>query len=125
MSALIPPPEWKGRFVTTLEILLFMRDQIRAGFTPEVFFGPIDVHAFGAFVDGLTFYMYCSGVKDDAFLEFLEWLRDRGEYPDPGSWERKYLSDCNGDHRAAIMKFLDRCAEFVAQRKPPVGGAPR
>ncbi len=125
MSSVVPPVEWKGKLVPTLEVLLFVRDQIHAGFTPEVFFGPVDVHALGAFIDGLTFRMYCSGVGDESFGEFLEWLREKGEYPSPGGWEGKYLTDCQGDHRAAIMKFLDRCAEFSALHRPPGGDASR
>jgi hypothetical protein len=104
---------------------MFMRTTIRAGFTPEIFFGRIDVKALRTFVDGIGFYTFCCGVKDEPFGEFLEWLRAKGEYVDPDSWEGRYLKDCDGDHRAAIMKFLDRCAEFVAQRQPPDSGAPR
>ncbi|HLL83249.1 MAG TPA: hypothetical protein VK420_11380 [Longimicrobium sp.] len=99
-----------------------MRAKIQEGFTPEIFFGRIDVKAFGNFLDGIGFYTFCAGVKDEPFREFMEWLWEKGEHRDPGGWEARYLTDCNGDHRAAIMKFLDRCAEFVAQRQPPESG---
>jgi hypothetical protein len=31
-------------------------------------------------------------------------------------WVAKYLRDCQGDHHAAIKKFLDFVAEFAATR---------
>jgi hypothetical protein len=115
MSSITPPADWKGRFVPTLDVLLFVREQVLSGIMPEMFFGRLDVRALCAFVEGIHFHLYCCGVRDEGYMEFIAWLREvKNEIPTPLGWEGKYLSDFAGDHRAAIMKFLDRCAEFVA-----------
>jgi len=117
MSSVIPPPEWKGRFVPFLDVLLFMRARLLEGTSPRIFLGRVDAHALRSFVNGVGFYVSCCGADIDEFMEFKEWLRDKGEFSDPEGWEGRYLADCHGDHQKAIMKFLDRCAEFVALRR--------
>jgi hypothetical protein len=118
MSAIQPPAAWNGRFVPTLEAIVFVRDQIRSGVMPEMFIGRLDVQALRAFVLGVHFHQFCCGQQDEQYMAFIDWLRDVcREFPSPGGWEEKYLADAGGDHRAAIMRFLDRCAEFVAMSK--------
>ncbi len=115
MSGLHPPVAWNGRFVPTLEAMVFMRDQVRSGVPPEIFFGRVDVQALRDFVEGVHFHQFCCGQRDMQYMAFIDWLRDVcKEFPSPGGWEAKYLADAGGNHRAAIMRFLDRCAEFVA-----------
>jgi hypothetical protein len=115
MSAIRPPEEWKGRFVSTLEVLLFIREQILGGVMPEMFFGRLDVGAAVAFVHGVRFHLYCGGVEDSRYQEFSAWLRDvRNEFPSGQGWAGLYLEQSGGDHRAAILRFLERCAEYDA-----------
>jgi hypothetical protein len=115
MSAVLPPADWNGRFVLTLEAMVFVRDQVRSGVMLELFIGRLDVRACAAFVQGVYFHQFCCGQKDKQYMGFIDWLRDVcKEFPSPGGWAEKYLADAGGDHRAAIMRFLDRCAEYVA-----------
>lgn len=122
MSAIRPPDAWKGRFVSTLEVLLFIREQILGGVMPEMFFGRLDVWSVAAFVHGVRFHLYCGGVEDQRFQEFGAWLRDvRNEFPAGKGWAGLYLEEAGGDHQAAILRFLERCAEYDAltrQRAP-------
>jgi hypothetical protein len=112
MSAMIPPMEWRGKRLSIIDVLTFVRDQVRAGFAMEMFLGTVDVHAMVAFVEGVRFSNYASGLADAEFQGFLRWLRDeRREWP-AGGWWTLYLSELKGDHQAAIMRFLDRVAEF-------------
>jgi hypothetical protein len=113
VSAIRPPEEWKGRFVSTLEVLLFIREQVLGGVMPEMFFGKLDVGAVAAFVLGVRFHLYCGGDEDSRYHEFIAWLRDvRKEFPPGRGWAGLYLDEAHGDHRAAILRFLDRCAEY-------------
>jgi hypothetical protein len=51
-------------------------------------------------------------------MAFVDWLRDvKQDFPAGGGWARKFLEDCQGDHLAAIHKFLDRVAEFDALKR--------
>ncbi|HYO58704.1 hypothetical protein [Archangium sp.] len=122
MSAIRPPEEWKGRFVSTLDVLLFIREQILGGVMPEMFFGRLDVWSVAAFVHGVRFHLYCGGVEDPRYQEFGAWLRDvRNEFPSGRGWAGLYLEEAGGEHRAAIMRFLERCAEYdslIRERAP-------
>jgi hypothetical protein len=116
MSSILAPPAWRDGFPSTLEVLGFVRDQILKGVGIEVFIGSIDTDRFSTFVDGIHFYQYCCGRSDDSYIEFIAWLRDvKGEFPSPGGWAKSLLAKANGDHRVAIMKFLDRGTEFVSK----------
>jgi len=118
MSPILPPQEWKDHPPCTLDILLFVRQQIREGTMPEMFFGRIHIHAMAAFVDGVHFTMFCHHRRDREYMEFIDWLRDaKNEFPAGGGWSKKFLKDCKGDHLAAINKFLDFVAEFVALKR--------
>jgi hypothetical protein len=118
VSAIRPPEEWKGRWVSTLEALLFIQEQILGGVMPEMFFGRLDIWAVAAFVQGVRFHLYCGGVEDLRYQEFGAWLRDvRKEFPSGKGWAGLYLEEAKGDHRAAIMRFLERCAEYDAMTR--------
>lgn len=113
MSSIRPPGEWKDRFISTLDVLLFIRGQILEGVLPEMFFGRLDIWAVAAFVHGARFHLYCSGVEDARYQAFSAWLRDvKQEFPTVKGWAGLYLEEAEGDHRAAISRFLDRCAEY-------------
>lgn len=115
MSSIRPPEAWKTQLPSTLELLLFVRQQLRQGVMPEMFFGRADVHSLAAFVDGLHFTLYCQHRSDQPYMEFVEWLRDvKQEFPAGGGWAKKYLEDSEGDHLAAIHRFLEAVAEFSA-----------
>ncbi len=115
MSAIRPPEAWKGRLVSTLDTLLFIREQILGGVMPEMFFGRPDVEAVAAFVHGVRFHLYCGRAEDSRYQEFSAWLRDvRNEFPSGKGWAGLYLEEAGGDHRVAIQRFLDRCAEYDA-----------
>lgn len=113
-----PPRDWRGRHVSTLDILLFIRDELRDGTMLEMFIGAVDIHRFNAFVQGSELTLYYNRVPNDSYQEFLAWLRDvKQEFPQEGGWARKCLEDCGGDHLRAIQKFLELAAEFASQHK--------
>ncbi|HZH78368.1 MAG TPA: hypothetical protein VEY88_20235 [Archangium sp.] len=113
-----PPADWRGRHVSTLDILLFMREEIRNGTMPEMFIGAVDIHRLSAFVQGSELTLYYNRVPNDSYQQFLTWLRDvKQEFPQGGRWARKCLEDCGGDHLRAIQRFLELAAEFVSQHK--------
>jgi hypothetical protein len=121
MSSIRPPEDWKNHTPDTLDILLFVQQQIRQGVMPEMFFGRVDIHSLHSFVLGLHFTLYCQHQRDPRYMAFVDWLRDiKQDFPAGGGWARKFLEDCQGDHLAAIHRFLDRVAEFDAleRRKP-------
>ena len=61
----------------------------------------------------MRFHLYCGGVEDSRYQEFSAWLRDvRNEFPSGKGWAGLYLEEAGGDHRAAILMFLERCAEY-------------
>ncbi|WP_224372922.1 hypothetical protein [Hyalangium versicolor] len=120
MSSIRPPEDWKKRGPDTLDILLFVREQLQQGVMPEMFFGRVDVHALLGFVDGTHFTLYCQHQQDQRYMDFITWLRDvKHEFPAGGGWAKKFLEDCHGDHREALDRFFDRMAEFAALRGGP------
>lgn len=114
MSSIDPPADWAGKQVPTLDVLLFVRDYVRRDMSIDMFFGRVDVHLLAAFVDGISFHLYCTGGRDPKYMDFIRWLRDEKQEFPPGGWASKYLAEANGDHREAIRRFLDRCAEYMA-----------
>jgi hypothetical protein len=119
VSSLRPPETWRERSVSTLDILMFMREKLSEGVMPEMFLGAATVEAMAAFASGVSLTLYYNHRPDTEYQDFMAWLRDvKGEFPGEG-WTRKYLADCRGDHLAAIRKFLDFVAEFVALKRPP------
>lgn len=117
MSTLQTPEDWKGRAVSTLDLLLFIQRRMSEGLTLEMFLGAVDAHAMRAFIEGSSMALQYNGLSDQGFEEFVVWLRDvKKEWPVEG-WVKKYLRESGGDHEAAIRKFLDFAAEFASIRK--------
>jgi hypothetical protein len=92
--------------------------QIRAGrhrphFLP--FIGEPDIAVFRGFVLGAeTARLEWHGM-DTEYVKFRDWLRDeKNEFP-PEGWHTLFLAEARGDHLSAIMRFLDRAAEFREQ----------
>jgi hypothetical protein len=116
MSAIKYPEEWKGRPVYTLDLLLFLREQVRQGVILDMFMGSTNAHALVAFIHGALEALAHNGLEDAEYFRFVEWLRDvKREFPGEG-WATNYLKELGGDHRAAIIKFLDYVAEFRETR---------
>ncbi|WP_225411917.1 hypothetical protein [Stigmatella hybrida] len=117
MSAIVYPAEWKGRIVYTIDLLLFLREQVRKGVILDMFMGSTHTHALNAFIAGSEQALRHNGFPDREYSEFVAWLRDaKKDYPCEG-WAVKYLRDCGGDHLAAIKKFLEFVAEFRETRR--------
>lgn len=113
MSSVQSPVEWRGKFVSTLDALEFMRQyEARTG-SLLVFLGSEDVRRFASFLDGLTFHLFLCGVSNPGFGALLDWLRVRHGLSS-GPWEEKFLADAGGDHKAAIRQFLDEVGAFRA-----------
>jgi hypothetical protein len=118
MTAILPPEEWRGRSIYTLEMLMFLREQVHQGVMLEIFIGQVDVMALHSMILGIRFGQFCNRIDDKDYKEFVEWLRDvKKEFPSGGGWAGKCLDECHGDHRAAIEKFLGFVAEFVELKK--------
>jgi hypothetical protein len=94
-----------------LDLLL----QIRAGrhrphFLP--FIGEPNIAVLWGFVLGIETARSQWYEVDEEYVGFRDWLRDeKNEFP-PEGWHSRFLADTQGDHFAAIMRFLDRVAEF-------------
>jgi hypothetical protein len=113
-----PPPDWQGRPVGTLDILLFMREELRSGTMPELFLGAVDIYRLNAFIQGSELTLSYNHIPNKSYQEFVAWLRDvKQEFPQGGGWARECLERCGGDHLRAIHRFLDLVAEFVASRR--------
>lgn len=118
MSAILPLEAWKTHPPDTIDILLFVRAQALQGVMLEMFFGRVDIGSLKGFVDGIHFTLFCQHHKDARYMAFIDWLRDvKQEFPAGGGWARKFLQEAQGDHRAAIHRFLDRIAEFDARTR--------
>jgi hypothetical protein len=115
MSGIKAPDDWIGKVVDTIDVLVFIRAQVRAGVGLEVFFGRVDVDRFRAFVSGVHFHAFCGGLKADRYLLFLKWLREQKKETSAAGWVESLLRAANGDHRVAILAMLDLCAEFAGQ----------
>jgi hypothetical protein len=117
MSTIQTPKDWEGRAVSTVDLLLFIREKVNEGVMLEMFLGSVNAHAMRAFIEGSSMALQYNGLPDQEFQDFIVWLRDvKKEWPDDG-WVKKYLRELGGDHAAAIKKFLDFVAEFAATRK--------
>lgn len=117
MSTIRTPKDWAGRAVSTVDLLLFIREKVNEGVMLEMFLGSVNAHAMRAFIEGSSMALQYNGLSDQEFEDFVVWLRDvKREWPVEG-WVKKYLREFGGDHEAAIKKFLDFVAEFAATRK--------
>ncbi|WNG26363.1 hypothetical protein F0U62_21785 [Cystobacter fuscus] len=102
--------------VMLLDALMQMRRDHQAG-RIGMYIGKADAHVLAGFVAGYRSCLVDNGAGDAEATEFSKWLSfEKEEFP-PEGWATKYLRDCNGDHVAAITKFLDFVAEFRARRE--------
>jgi len=102
-----------GNRVLLLDALSHMRRDFEAG-RLEMHLGAVDANVLAGFVAGYRACLGDNGVGDPEYAAFSEWLRaEKGEFP-PEGWAEKYLREFQGDHRAAIRKFLNFVAEFRA-----------
>jgi hypothetical protein len=98
-----------------LDYLLEIRQDLRAG-RLGLHLGEPNVDRFWGLLLGYHACQRDHGVEDAEYDQFLDWLREKGEYPTEG-WAAKYLRDCQGDAEQAIGKYLDFVAEFTASRR--------
>jgi hypothetical protein len=124
MTSILPTEEWRGRVLSMLEMLLFIREQVRKGSMLELLIGMpaytlhSTIETLESFIDGMRFALACHGLQDAGYEEFLTWLREvKHEAPAEGGWANRSLEACHGDHHAAIQRFLDFVAEFVTLRQ--------
>jgi hypothetical protein len=82
----------------------------RPGFLPYI--GQPDVKVLWGFALGLEAAALRAGQGDTEYIRFRNWLRDvKKEFPSEG-WHEKFLSEAQGDHLAACLRFLGRVVEF-------------
>ena len=97
-----------------LDALSQMRRDLESG-RIAMHLGTVNANVLVGFVAGYQACLGDDGIEDAEYAAFSEWLRAvKGEFP-PEGWAEKYLRDFNGDHLAAIRKFLDFVAEFRAR----------
>lgn len=101
--------------ITLVDILLRIRQDMMLG-RIAMYLGEVNADRMVGFIAGYRACQGFHGVPDTEYSDFCEWLRVvKEEFPQEG-WAAKYLRDCQGDHHAAIKKFLDFVAEFAATR---------
>ncbi len=115
------PAEWRGRRIGLLDVLIYTRQKLleRRGLWSVTGGDTIDSLFF--FITGWASNTQFNGGKDQEWRDFMDWLDEvKHELPYEG-WHVKYLSDCDGDHERAALKFLDFAHEFVTLRRegPP------
>lgn len=112
------PEEWRGRFVSLIDVLLRVRSEHARGRPLGVFFGGIETtQAVAAFETGYRACCRYHGMEDPWYEAFTYWLFKR-ELSSEG-WHTRYLAECGGDHLKAIQRHLDTVAEFAAQNPAP------
>jgi hypothetical protein len=122
------PDRWRARSLRTpeaidlLELLLYMREQVLSGVEVEFFIRRPDINALRAFIQGMLFVSRSHRTPATGdHGEFFDWLRDvKDEFPAGKGWAGKCLEECGGDHRAAILRYLNLVAEFVELKEQAV-----
>lgn len=119
------PEEWRGRFVSLIDVLLRIRSEHARGRPLGVYFGWQETtQAVAAFETGYQACCRYHGMEDPWYAAFNYWLFKR--HLSTEGWHKRYLAECGGDHVKAIEKYLDTVAEFAAQNPAPppvkVGG---
>ncbi len=110
------PGEWGGREVGLLDALLWIRRRMIEGRELSFITGADTIDSLYSFTIGWSSYTGFNKREDLAWELFMDWLRDvKKEFPGEG-WHIKYLEDCQGDHRKAVLKYLDFAAEFMGSR---------
>lgn len=114
------PEEWRGRFVSLIDVLLRIRSEHAHGRPLGVFFrGMETTQAVAAFETGYRACCRYQGMEDTWYEAFVDWLIDVKRERSSEGWHTRYLSECGGDHLKAIQKHLDTVAEFAAQNPAP------
>jgi hypothetical protein len=107
------PKDWGGRQVPLMDGLLWMRERMYEGRELSSFTGLDTVDSLWCFSIGWCSYSAYNQRDEPGWEEFSIWLRDvKKEFPGEG-WHVKYLYDCQGDHRKAVLKFLGFVAEYM------------
>ncbi|MCP3168875.1 hypothetical protein [Myxococcus qinghaiensis] len=101
--------------VVLMDALSRMQKDCEAG-RLAMHIGSANAYVLVGFVAGYLACLDDNGIQDTEYSEFSLWLHDeKNEFPSEG-WASKYLRDFNGDHLAAIQKYLGFVAEFRARR---------
>ncbi|HEX5748003.1 MAG TPA: hypothetical protein VFZ09_17310 [Archangium sp.] len=81
---------------------------------PCLYIGMPDVDRMACFIGGYGWCLHLLGVDEGPDALFGEWLLFiKKAWPGEG-WEPAYLEEFHGDHRRALLKYLDFVAEFRA-----------
>jgi hypothetical protein len=121
MGEMKKPAHWAGKVVQTLDVLLYVRDELQTGRPLFMFTGDTTLQSLFSFIQGYEFSLYCNERPDTEYRSFVEWLRDERQEL-PGNWIEAYLKESGQDHRRAVMKYLDFVAEYVALKGRLVDG---
>jgi hypothetical protein len=106
------PREWGGRQVRLIDALLWIRERMHEGHELSSFTGLDTIDSLWCFKVGWSSNSSFNRRGEVGWGGFVTWLRDvKKEFPGEG-WHVKYLHDCQGDHRKAVLKFLDFVAEY-------------
>jgi hypothetical protein len=101
--------------VPLLDVLLRIRqDMLSREAGPYLYIGMPDAQWVRCFVSGYERCLHFLSVEEGPDALFRDWLRDvRGALPGQG-WPHAYLEMFGGDHRRAVLHYLDFVAEFRA-----------
>lgn len=110
-----PSPKPTQAAVLTLDELLEVRRVDRI----LMYIGEARVERMAGYIDGYRLCLSLAGLKDQEYARFEQWLQDTGRIPPGQSWEGSFLQATQGDHEAAIHRFLDCVAEFRALPAAP------
>lgn len=102
--------------VPLLDVLLRIRQDMRGReASPYLYIGTPDAQWVRCFASGYARCLDFLGVREGPDALFDDWLRDvRGALPGEG-WPHAYLELFAGDHRRAVLHYLDFVAEFREQ----------
>jgi hypothetical protein len=95
------------------DVLLRIREDMRNRTSgPYLYIGMPDAGQLHCLIGGYGACLRAFGVDEGADELFGEWLFSiKKAFPGEG-WERAYLKEFHGDHRRALLKYLDFVAEF-------------
>ncbi|WP_309893217.1 hypothetical protein [Archangium sp.] len=110
------PREWGGRPVETLDALLWIRRRMLEGQPLSFITGEDTIDSLYCFFNGWLTNTVFNEREDVTVEPFQNWLRDAQKENRGEGWHTQYLRACQGDHRKAVLKFLDSAAEFMASR---------
>jgi len=106
------PPDWKGRNVDTIGVLLHIKRQMDEGRPLWMFTGSSTLQSLVAFYMGHASALRHNNLPN-RMEGFLDWLRDvKREMP--GNWVEHWLRAYVDDHHQAVTMFLRYVDEFAA-----------